>query len=197
MAYVPVAQETPWQQSDKVDLARCAVVVVDILGGCEGPTPGTEAAAANAGRIVKAARAKGVSVIFSDDAHDSRFDAELELWGDHGVAGSESAQPLADFDLQPSDIVVPKRRYSGFFQTDLDLLLRELGVRTVVAVGCDTNVCVLHTLADAYFRGYDSVLVEDATRTFLCGSQEGAVEHCRKCFGSVVASTDELVAALA
>lgn len=197
MAYVPVAQETPWQQSDKVDLARCAVVVVDILGGCEGPAPGTEAAAANAVRIVKAARAKGVSVIFSDDAHDSRFDAELELWGDHGVAGSESAQPLADFDLQPSDIVVPKRRYDGFFQTDLDLTLRELGVDTLIVFGMDTNICVQHTLAGAYFRTYKTIVAGDACATFLIGTQEAGLEYFTRCYDSRVVSTETVLGYLA
>ncbi|MDK7724093.1 isochorismatase family cysteine hydrolase [Slackia exigua] len=197
MAYVPVAQETPWQQSDKVDLARCAVVVVDILGGCEGPTPGTEAAAANAVRIVKAARAKGVSVIFSDDAHDSRFDAELELWGDHGVAGSESAQPLADFDLQSSDIVVPKRRYDGFFQTDLDLTLRELGVDTLIVFGMDTNICVQHTLAGAYFRTYKTIVAGDACATFLIGTQEAGLEYFTRCYDSRVVSTETVLGYLA
>lgn len=197
MAYVPVAQETPWQQSDKVDLARCAVVVVDILGGCEGPTPGTEEAAANAVRIVKAARAKGVPVIFSDDAHDSRFDAELELWGDHGVAGSESAQPLADFDLQPFDIIVPKRRYDGFFQTDLDLTLRELGVDTLIVFGMDTNICVQHTLAGAYFRTYKTIVAGDACATFLIGTQEAGLEYFTRCYDSRVVSTETVLGYLA
>ena len=99
--------------------------------------------------------------------------------------------------MREGDIVVPKRRYSGFFQTDLDLTLRELGVTTVVAVGADTNICVLHTLADAYFNNYSSVVVTDATMTFLCGTQEGALEHCEKCYGSQLVTVAELEAALA
>ena len=71
--------------------------------------------------------------------------------------------------------------------------MRELGVRTVVAVGEDTNICVLHTLADAYYLGYASVVVEDATRTFLCGTQEAGIEHFVKCYGSAIVLTDEFV----
>ena len=55
---------------------------------------------------------------------------------------------------------------------------------------------VLHTLADAYFNNYDSIVVTDATMTFLCGTQEGALEHCEKCYGSVLVTVDELEAAL-
>jgi nicotinamidase-related amidase len=54
----------------------------------------------------------------------------------------------------------------------------------------------MHTLADAYYLGYESIVVEDATRTFLCGTQEGAIEHFRKCFDSRIVSCDEIVAEL-
>ncbi|EHF01262.1 MULTISPECIES: cysteine hydrolase family protein [unclassified Olsenella] len=185
-----------------IDRKTTALLVIDVLeavgeDAVYAPSPEEGAMVANCARVVDAARAAGLPVVFCDDEHLEGVDRELELWGPHGIKGRTAPAAALGAGSGERDFMVPKRRYSGFFQTDLDLLLRELGVRTVVAVGCDTNVCVLHTLADAYFRGYDSVLVEDATRTFLCGSQEGAVEHCRKCFGSVVASTDELVAALA
>ena len=66
-----------------------------------------------------------------------------------------------------------------------------------IAVGADTNICVLHTLADAYFNNYSSIVVTDATMTFLCGTQEGALEHCEKCYGSTLCTATELEAALA
>ena len=49
------------------------------------------------------------------------------------------------------------------------------------------------TLADAYYLGYETIVVEDATRTFLCGTQEAGIEHFEKCFGSRIVSADELV----
>ena len=94
------------------------------------------------------------------------------------------------------DFIITKRRYSGFFGTDLDLTLRELGVDTLVAVGEDTNICVLHTLADAYYLGYETIVAEDATRTFLCGTQEAGIEHFQKCFGSTIATTNDVVETL-
>ena len=45
--------------------------------------------------------------------------------------------------------------------------------------------------------GYETIVVEDATRTFLCGTQEAGIEHCVKCYGSTIVSADEIVAALA
>ena len=145
-------------------------------------------------RAVTACHAAGVPVIFCNDAHVRGLDRELNLWGEHGIAGETRIFP--EIEVGEGDIIIPKRRYSGFFQTDLDLTLRELGVSTVIAVGADTNICVLHTLADAYFNNYASVVVTDATMTFLCGTQEGALEHCEKCYGSKLVTVDELEAAL-
>ena len=194
MAYMPVPQNTPWQQSTEIDFAHTALLVVDVLGGSEGAAPGTEAECANCVALVKAARAKGLPVIFSNDAHIPGLDRELELWGDHGVRGTEGAKPLADFDLQPSDYVIPKRRYNGFFQTDLDLTLRELGADTLIVVGADSNICVLQTLAGAYFLGYKTIVPADATFTFLIGTQEGALEYFTRCYDSRITTTEALLA---
>ena len=197
MTYLPQAQQTPWQQSDQIDLATTAVLVIDVLGGSGGVVPGLEGMAANAVAIVKAARAKGVPVVFVNDAHVPGLDKEIALWGDHGIRGTDSAQPLAAFDLQPSDYIVPKRRYDGFFETDLDLTLRELGATTLIAFGCDTNICVLQTLAGAWNRGYKTVVPADACGTFLIGTQEGGLEYFTRCYDSRVVDTQTVLGHLA
>ena len=196
MAYLPEAQSTPWQQSNEIDLSRTAVLVIDVLGGSGGVVPGLEGMADNAVRIVKAARAAGVPVVFSNDAHIAGLDKEIELWGEHGIAGTDSARPLDAFEVQESDYMVPKRRYDGFFQTDLDLTLRELGVDTLIAFGCDTNICVLQTLAGAYFRGYKTVVPADACGTFLIGTQERGLDYFTRCYDSRVVTTDSVIASL-
>lgn len=196
MAYLPEAQSTPWQQSNEIDLSRTAVLVIDMLGGSGGVVPGLEAMADNAVRIVKAARAAGVPVVFSNDAHIAGIDREIELWGEHGIAGTDSARPLDAFEVQEGDYIVPKRRYDGFFQTDLDLTLRELGVDTLIAFGCDTNICVLQTLAGAYFCGYKTVVAADACGTFLIGTQEQGLDYFTRCYDSRVIDTDAVIACL-
>ena len=183
-----------------IDRNTSALLVIDAIeadaqDAVYDPDAATAAYRANVARAVDAAHAAGVPVIFCNDAHVRGLDHELELWGEHGIAGETRIIP--EVAQEPGDIVIPKRRYSGFFQTDLDLTLRELGVRTVIAVGADTNICVLHTLADAYFLNYASVVVTDATMTFLCGTQEVALEHCEKCYGSLLCTVGELEAALA
>ena len=179
-----------------------AVLVIDVLvtEGADtlyNPSPDEERVVKNSVRVVDAARAAGLPVIFCDDSHILGVDKELELWGEHGVRGKAVPNPALKAGSGERDFIIPKRRYSGFFGTDLDLTLRELGIDTVIAVGEDTNICVLHTLADAYFLGYASIVVEDATRTFLCGTQEAGIEHFVKCYGSRIATADEVVAELA
>ncbi len=184
-----------------IDAASTALLVVDILvtdasDSLYNPDPQEEALVSKAVRVTRAARDAGLPVLFLCDQHIPGVDRELELWGEHGVKGKAHPHPALEAGSGPRDFVIPKRRYSGFFQTDLDLTLRELGVKTVIAVGEDTNICVLHTLADAWNLGYDSVVVSDATRTFLVGTQEGALEHMQRCFGTKVATTDQVLAAL-
>lgn len=183
-----------------IDKNATALLVIDAIeaigdDAVYDPDAATVAYRSAVARAVELCHGAHIPVIYCNDAHIRGLDRELELWGEHGIAGESRILP--EIDVHEEDIVVPKRRYSGFFQTDLDLTLRELGVSTVVAVGSDTNICVLHTLADAYFLNYASVVLTDATMTFLCGTQQGALEHCEKCYGSVLMSVSEFESALA
>lgn len=193
MAYMPTAQQTPWQQGDEFDPKKTAVLVIDVLGGNTGLPQGFEAQAENCISIVKAAREKEMPVIFACDAHIAAYDREVQLWGEHGIAGTQGAKPLDEFGLSDTDIVIPKRRYDAFFQTDLDLTLRELGIDALIAVGADANICVLQTLAGAYFRGYRSIVPHDAVWTFLVGTQEGALEYYSACYNTRIVDTDHVL----
>lgn len=189
----PQPRKTPWQQSDTLDLTRTAVLVIDELGGAEPHPDFLDEMVVNSVRIVDAARAAAIPVVFCNDAHIPDLDRELELWGDHALAGTESAKPLSCLQVQEGDLMIPKRRYDAFFQTDLDLTLRELGCDTLIVVGCDTNICVQHTLAGAYFRGYRTIVPGDATATFLVGDQELGLEYFTRCYDSRVVSTDQVI----
>lgn len=182
-----------------IDKTATALLVIDAIeavgdDSIYDPDADDKAYRDNVAAVVSACHGAGIPVIYCNDAHVRGIDRELELWGEHGVAGE--VRVIREVEQAEGDITIPKRRYSGFFQTDLDLTLRELGAKTVIAVGADTNICVLHTLADAYFNNYASIVVADATKTFLCGTQEGALEHFKKCYGSELCSTQDLAAAL-
>jgi nicotinamidase-related amidase len=79
--------------------------------------------------------------------------------------GSWSAQVVDELTPQPGDIRVAKHRMSGFWDTPLDSILRNLRVTTLLFAGVNLDQCVLHTLADANFAGYDTLLLEDCSAT--------------------------------
>ncbi|WP_288221066.1 cysteine hydrolase family protein [uncultured Adlercreutzia sp.] len=178
-----------------IDRAKCALLVIDELGDPAGTPlePVLLPAIQQTAKLTKAARAAGMPVIFTNDAHLPGIDRELALWGAHGIAGTPEAQTSPLLDPQPSDYVVEKRRYSGFFQTGLLLLLNELDVDTLICCGMDTNICVKHTVADAYFNNFNIVVVGDATATFLVGNQEEGLEYMKVCYAAKVVDTNEAV----
>ena len=179
-----------------IDPNECALLVIDELGDPVG-APLEEVLlppTLNTARLAEAARAHGVPVIFANDAHLPGIDRELDLWGEHCMAGTPDAETSPQLDQQDGDYVVIKRRYSAFFQTGLRLLLDELGVSTLICTGVDTNICVRHTVADAYFNNFDIVVVSDATATFLLGDQEEGLEYMKACYAAAVVDTDEAIA---
>ena len=144
--------------------------------------------------LLDAARKAGVPVIFCTDAHISGIDRELKIWGDHAIAGTKGAEVIPELKLSDKDYVVPKRRYSGFFQTDLDILLRELGVQTVVMTGLHAHMCVRHTSADAFSLGYDVVVAKQATDSFTEEDYLNGLAYLKTCYGADAYTNEELIA---
>ena len=70
---------------------------------------------------------------------------------------------LSELTPEAGDVVLYKHRFSGFFETELDAVLRRLGTRHLIVTGCTTSVCVDATIRDAMFRDYSCVLLEDCT----------------------------------
>lgn len=109
--------------------------------------------------------------------------------------GSWAAAVVDELAPLPGDIRVDKHRISGFWDTPLDSILRNLGIRSVLFAGCNTDQCVLHTLTDANFLGYGCVMLEDCCATSspdFC--TQATVWNVRKCFGFVTGSTQVLAA---
>lgn len=145
----------------------------------------------NVGKVIRAARSAGVPVIYVNDSH-LPTDPELKLWGEHSMKGDKSSRVIEELEPAPSDYVLEKRTYSAFFETGLDPLLRSLGVRTVVITGIHTHICVQHTAADAFFRGYRVIVLKDATATFGAADHEGALNYMKTMYGAEILTTEEL-----
>lgn len=180
-----------------MDKNKTAILVVDMLNDFV-----TGALACDRGKaivpktaqLLKAARKNGVPVIFCNDAHLKGIDHELKLWGDHAIVGTPGAEVIPELELSEGDYVVPKRRYSGFFRTDLELLLKELGIETVIMTGLHTHMCVRHTSADAYCLGYEVVVASDATDSFTEADYTSGIEYLKSVYGAKVYTVDQLAA---
>ena len=82
------------------------------------------------------------------------------------VDGTPGVEIYADLAPADGEHVIKKHRYSGFFGTDLDIILREWGVDTVIISGTTTENCCHATARDAMFRNYRVVFLSDATATY-------------------------------
>jgi nicotinamidase-related amidase len=110
---------------------------------------------------------------------------------------SWAAAVVDELKHEPQDIKVDKYRISGFWDTPLDSILRNLGTKSILFTGVNTDQCVLHSLTDANFLGYGCILVEDCCATTspdFC--TEATVWNVKKCFGFVTDST-KIIASLA
>ena len=143
-------------------------------------------------KLVDGARKAGVPVIFTCDAHVN-VDHELAHWGNHAMAGTEGAEVIPELNVGDSDYVVKKRRFSSFFHTDLDLLLRELKVDTVIVCGLQTHICVQHTVADAYYLGYNVIVPKDATDCFTQEIYDYTIKYLADIYGAKITDVDTLL----
>ncbi|TFF91544.1 cysteine hydrolase [Candidatus Thorarchaeota archaeon] len=184
----------------ELDAERTAIIVVDMLNDFvrdDGAlvVPGAKKLIPNQQRILKAARKSRAKVIYLTDNH-LPDDDEFEKWPPHAVVGTEGAEVIDELKPEEGDRVIPKRRYSGFFGTDLDITLRESDIETLVLVGVLTDICVMYTSADASAKDYDVIAVEDATDSSKRENHEFAIEHMKSVHATTIASTDAVVQAL-
>lgn len=131
-------------------------------------------------------------VIFANDSHfDTDF--EMERWGAHAIVGTEGAEVIPELAPTDNDIIVGKHVYSGFFETPLDSLLRSRKVDTVILTGLHTHLCVRHTAADAFFRGYKIVVPEDGVDSFTAEDHESGLAYLKEYYGATIADTASIL----
>lgn len=109
--------------------------------------------------------------------------------------GEPGTQIISELKPLPTEGVVTKKRYSGFYLTDLELHLRSLGVTYMVVGGVATNFCVRATVQDACYRDFVPVVVSDCVTSDTQKEHEQSLEDIQKGFGQVK-SLDEVIGAL-
>jgi ureidoacrylate peracid hydrolase len=112
----------------------------------------------------------------------------------HCVEGSWGPQVVAELGARDEDIHVIKRRYSAFFQTDLDLTLKDMLITQLVIFGVVTNICVRSTVHDAFFQGYEVIVPGDCCAATGPREQESSLYDIATHFGVVSDSASVVVA---
>jgi ureidoacrylate peracid hydrolase len=165
----------------------------------------------NTKQVLEVARAAGVQVIYFQNGWDCEYveaggpgspnfhksNALKTMRKNPALMGKLLARGGWDYELvdelkpKPGDIQLHKTRYSGFFNSQLDSVLRARGIRHLVFVGIATNVCVESTLRDGFFLEYFGVVLEDATHQagpdFV---QKAAIYNIETFFGWVSSVAD-------
>lgn len=192
-----------------LDPTRTAVLVVDMLNDFCSPgglmtLPGAEKLYPAQRAVLDAARSCRAAVVYVNDNHRSgmRGDREFVKRDPHCLEHTWGSEVVADLAPLAGDHIVIKRRFSGFFQTDLDLTLKDLDVNSVVVMGVVTNICVRSTVHDAFFNGYRVAVPADccaatgpreqASSLYDIGTHFGTVTHA----GAVVGALRDGVALL-
>ena len=138
-------------------------------------------------RELALARSRGANepVVYLKNDH-LPGDAEFQMFPPHAIVGTKGAQIVPELAPAKNDVVIPKRRYSGFFGTDLDITLRERAVDTLRLVGDCTNICVLYTAADARNLGYAVEVVRDGVTSFDEEAHRDALRELEKTLGATI-----------
>lgn len=117
----------------------------------------------NLKKLLSESRKRGFPIIFACDSFlqgDFIFKGRMKV---HSLRGTRGAEVVDDLRPEPMDIVLPKRRFSAFFKTDLDQTLRLLNVDTIVVTGMTTEVCVLMTVMDGLSHDFSVIILEDCS----------------------------------
>ncbi|MFC1968491.1 nicotinate phosphoribosyltransferase [Chloroflexota bacterium] len=138
-------------------------------------------------RLLEEEVAQGSKVFYLCDSH-TPDDPEFLMFPSHCIEGTPEAEIIPELGQYPGE-VIPKRRFSGFFQTPLEEHLAKLGPEKLVICGVCTDICVLHTVADARNRDYGVEVPTSCVASFDEGAHHFALEHMEKTLGAKLISS--------
>ena len=134
----------------------------------------------NLQRLLKEGRKRGFPVVFACDSFlegDFIFKGRMKV---HAVRGTKGAEVIDDLEPERTDIILPKRRFSAFFKTDLDQTLRTFGIDTIVVTGMTMEVCVLMTAFEGLCQDFSVIILEDCTASRSKELRQGCLNLYRE-----------------
>ncbi len=188
----------------KLDPRKTAVLVInmnnDLLGW-----EGVAALVPRLRQLLDAARARGTSIVYSrlvfapggaDSGPMGRF------WEPIGCGAiltkdTQGAEICSELEPRPGDTVLTRNRYSAFFNTELDDLLRKKGVENLIICGYSTNFCCDSTARDANFRDYNTIVLDDGTVPIALNDEQGNPISAEQVQSTVLANLGRGIARVA
>ncbi len=124
-------------------------------------------------------------VIYVCDSHDKE-DKEFEMFPPHCIANEKGAEIHKDLRPKSDETIVPKKRFSAFFETNFDEILKEKHIDTLELCGVCTNICILYTCADARARGYNVIVDRRCVDSFDRAAHEFALKEMERVLGAKI-----------
>lgn len=141
---------------------------------------------------LKIAREHMLMVVHIKETHLSTHhrDFEFEKIGPHCLSGSMNTEWATGITISENEYIRTKRRYSAFFETDLNLLLREKDIQQVIIVGVKSHVCIRATVQDAFGWGYKPIVIREAVGSNYQQLHEASLEDIDRYMGTVISLND-------
>lgn len=188
---------------------RTALIVIDVSKGEVAPSGdgGIPIMAGGAERhertrrIIAAARAAGIPPVFIQEVHKRSlvdFGRELDgVEGVHCLEGDELTELAEGVGPEGDEYLIRKRRYSAFFATELELVLKSYGVQTLILLGALTDVCVHYTFADAHQHDYHCRVVTDCVGGSSLAAHEASLNAMAYLQRDALVTSEDVLATLA
>lgn len=189
---------------DRVNKNDCALIIVDmqndfISEGAPIECPGGRELIPNIQKLRGWAKENNVPVFYTRETHrEQKVDYGLELERnepEHCLEGTKGVEIISELTPEDHEFVIIKRRYSGYYLTDLEVLMREFNKNALIITGAATNVCVYATALDAMQRDVHVIVVSDAVAGTSVELHHAFLKNIDYVIGDVV-STDELISTL-
>lgn len=190
---------------------RAALIVIDIQASCFVEKTDDERAIPHmkdydtrmlkARAVIDQARESDIPVVFIQEIHRANLvDFGRELDGTETVHcldnNPETDLAREQMDVRPDDYHIQKRRYSAFFGTDLEILLRGLKVQTLILVGGLTDVCVHYTFVDGHQSDYFCRVIEDCVAGSSIDAHNASLNAMEYLQTGAVRSREDVLAAM-
>jgi len=130
-------------------------------------------------------RQQGELVVYLQDSHDAD-DVEFDRFPPHCIAGSWGSQIISKLAPGTGETILPKKRYSGFFGTDLDTVLARFDLKNITVVGVCTSICVMDTVGGLANRDYNVTVPVEGVADFDQEMHRMALKRMQGVYGAIL-----------